>query len=149
MPRGNRQLKIIDIIANHNIETQTELTQMLLNSGYAVTQATVSRDIKELGITKVMTPQRRYKYTYAHEERTMNSKFNNLFKESVLSIKSAGNIVVLKTVIGSANTAAAFIDNLEIIEVIGTIAGDDTVMLVASSENAVENVKRKLNSYLM
>lgn len=149
MPRGNRQLKIIDIIANHNIETQTELTQMLLDAGYAVTQATVSRDIKELGITKVMTPQRRYKYTYAHEERTMNSKFNNLFKESVLSIKSAGNIIVLKTVIGSANTAAAFIDNLEIIEVIGTIAGDDTIMLVASSENAVENVKRKLNSYLI
>lgn len=149
MPRGNRQLKIIDIIANHNIETQTELTQMLLDAGYAVTQATVSRDIKELGITKVMTPQRRYKYTYAHEERTLNSKFNNLFKESVLSIKSAGNIIVLKTVIGSANTAAAFIDNLEIIEVIGTIAGDDTIMLVASSENAVENVKRKLNSYLI
>lgn len=149
MPRGLRQLKIIELVNNNVIETQNELTEKLIEAGFPVTQATISRDIKELGITKTMTASRRYKYTYGHAEQVMANKFNNLFKESVVSVKSAGNIVVIKTIIGSANSAAAFIDNLDMIEIIGSIAGDDTIMLVISSEHAVETVKRKLNSYLI
>lgn len=149
MARSKRQLKMIEIINNNNVETQSELTEYLLEAGFAVTQATVSRDIKELGITKVMTPLRRYKYVCREEEEDkIADKFNNIFKQAVISIKSAGNIVVVKTVIGSANSAAAFIDNLNIIDIIGTIAGDDTILLVATSEYATEGIKRKLNSYL-
>ena len=118
MARSARQLKLIDIINNNNVETQSELTERLIESGFAATQATVSRDIKELGVTKVMTPSRRYKYVYEHEEKIMVNKFNNLFKESVMSIKSSVNIIVVKTIIGSANSAAAFIDNLDINEII-------------------------------
>ncbi len=148
MARSARQLKLIDIINNNNVETQSELTERLIESGFAATQATVSRDIKELGVTKVMTPSRRYKYVYEHEEKIMVNKFNNLFKESVMSIKSSVNIIVVKTIIGSANSAAAFIDNLDINEIIGTIAGDDTIMLVMDKEESVDGVKKQLASYL-
>ena len=148
MARSARQLKLIDVINNNSVETQSELTERLIGAGFPVTQATVSRDIKELGITKVMTPSRRYKYVYAHEEKVMVNKFNNLFKESVMYIKSSINIIVVKTIIGSASSAAAFIDNLAIKEIIGTIAGDDTIMLVAESESAVDNIKKQLASYL-
>ncbi len=148
MARSVRQLKLIDIINNSSVETQSELTEKLINAGFSVTQATISRDIKELGVTKIMTPSKRYKYVYAHEEKVLVNKFNNLFKESVLSIKSSMNIIVVKTMIGSANSAAAFIDNLAINEIIGTIAGDDTIMLVADCEESVIIVKKQLASYL-
>ena len=148
MARSARQLKLIDIINNSNVETQSELTERLIECGFPATQATVSRDIKELGVTKVMTPARRYKYFYEHEEKLMVNKFNNLFKESVISIKSSMNIIVVKTIIGSANSAAAFIDNLEINEIIGTIAGDDTIMLVIDCEDSVALIKKQLASYL-
>ena len=78
----------------------------------------------------------------------MTNKYNNLFKEAVLSIRSAQNMIVVKTIIGSANSAAAFIDNLNITEIIGTLAGDDTVFVVVVDEYSAEMVKRKLNSYL-
>lgn len=149
MARSKRQLKMIEIIKNNNVETQIELTELLLEAGFNVTQATVSRDIKELGITKIMTPTRRYKYVYKTEEAETQDKFVNLFKQSVVSIKSAMNIIVIKTVIGSANSAAAFIDKLDMIEIIGTLAGDDTILLIASDQYATDNIKRKLNSYLI
>lgn len=148
MPRSARQLKLIELVNNNNIETQTELTEMLINSGFAVTQATVSRDIKDLGISKIMTPAKRYKYVYEHEEKIMVNKFNNLFKEAVISIKSSLNIIVIKTIIGSANSAAAFIDNLDMHQIIGTIAGDDTIIMVVDNIEDVEYVKNKLNAYL-
>lgn len=148
MSRSARQLKMIEIVNNNNVETQSELTQLLQEAGYPSTQATISRDIKELGITKIMTPLRRFKYVHGQVEKSISAKFSNLFKESVISIKSAENIVVIKTMIGSANSACAFIDNMENVDVIGSIAGDDTVMLVISSLHAVEKVKNLLNSYL-
>ena len=84
----------------------------------------------------------------AREKENMTNKYNNLFKEAVLSIRSAQNMIVVKTIIGSANSAAAFIDNLNITEIIGTLAGDDTVFVVVVDEYSAEMVKRKLNSYL-
>ena len=78
MARSARQLKLIDIINNNSVETQSELTEKLIQAGFSVTQATISRDIKELGVTKTMTPSRRYKYVYEHEEKVLVNKFNNL-----------------------------------------------------------------------
>lgn len=148
MPRSARQLKLIEIINNNNVETQTELTELLIDAGFAVTQATISRDIKELGITKVLTPQHKYKYVYKHEEQVLVNRFNNLFKQSVISLKIAQNIVVIKTIVGSANSAAAFLDNLELDEIVGTIAGDDTIMIVSESNESALHLVEKLNSYL-
>ncbi|MDE6967344.1 MAG: arginine repressor [Clostridia bacterium] len=150
MARNKRQLKLIEIINNNNVETQTELINLLQMAGFSVTQATISRDINDLGITKVIMPNRRYKYVCPQEEKVeMTNKYNNLFKEAVISIKSAKNIVVVKTIIGSANSAAAFIDNLEITEIIGSLAGDDTIFLVVVDDYSAELVKRKLNAYLV
>lgn len=148
MPRGLRQLKLIEIVNNNNVETQTELSQLLTDAGFDATQATISRDIKELGIIKVMTPSRRFRYVYGQSEKNISNKFSALFKEAVIWLKSAQNILVVKTVIGSANSACAFIDNLDISEIVGTIAGDDTVMMVIENEYKVEQVKKILESYM-
>ncbi len=149
MNRNKRKLKLIEIINNHDVETQGELIELLNNAGYSTTQATISRDINDLGIMKMMTPNKRYKYVCPPDEKeNMTNKYNNLFKEAVMSIRSAQNIIVVKTIIGSANSAAAFIDNLNITEIIGTLAGDDTILLVVVDEYSAEMVKRKLNAYL-
>ena len=123
--------------------------ELLSAAGFPTTQATISRDINDLGILKTLTPNKRYKYVCPPDEKeNMTNKYNNLFKEAVLSIRSAQNIIVVKTIIGSANSAAAFIDNLNITEIIGTLAGDDTILLVVVDEYSAEMVKRKLNAYL-
>lgn len=145
MKTNKRQLKLVEIINNHEVETQGELIRLLQDAGFSTTQATISRDINELGIVKVMGANRKYKYVCPPDEtQSMVNKYNNLFKESVVSIKSAKNIVVIKTIVGSANSAAAYIDNLHIDEIVGTLAGDDTVMLVVLDDYSAENVKRKL-----
>lgn len=149
MKRNKRQLKLIEIINNHDVETQGELIDLLGAAGFSVTQATISRDINDIGITKVIMPNRRYKYICPSEENEENeNKYNGLFRQSVISIKSAKNIIVVKTIIGSANSAAAFIDNLNIPDIIGTLAGDDTIFLVVADEHSAEMVKRQLNMYL-
>lgn len=149
MKRNKRQLKLIEIINNHDVETQGELIDLLGAAGFSVTQATISRDINDIGITKVIMPNRRYKYICPSEENEENgNKYNGLFKQSVISIKCAKNIIVVKTIIGSANSAAAFIDNLSISEIIGTLAGDDTIFLVVADEHSAEMVRRQLNVYL-
>ena len=149
MKRNKRQLKLIEIINNQDVETQGELIELLSAAGFPTTQDTISRDINALGILKTLTPNKRYKYVCPPDEKeNMTNKYNNLFKEAVLSIRSAQNIIVVKTIIGSANSAAAFIDNLNITEIIGTLAGDDTILLVVVDEYSAEMVKRKLNAYL-
>ena len=149
MKRNKRQLKLIEIINNQDVETQGELMELLSAAGFPTTQATISRDINDLGLLKTLTPNKRYKYVCPPDEKeNMTNKYNNLFKEAVLSIRSAQNIIVVKTIIGSANSAAAFIDNLNITEIIGTLAGDDTILLVVVDEYSAEMVKRKLNAYL-
>ena len=117
MKRNKRQLKLIEIINNQDVETQGELMELLSAAGFPTTQATISRDINDLGILKTLTPNKRYKYVCPPDEKeNMTNKYNNLFKEAVLSIRSAQNIIVVKTIIGSANSAAAFIDNWNITE---------------------------------
>ena len=150
MARLQRQLKILEIIKSKEIDTQEELVECLREAGYNVTQATVSRDIKELGLIKVASShEKKYKYANVEtSEQLVSSKYVNLFKEAVVDIKVAGNIIVIKTIVGSANSACAFVDKLGLPEVFGTIAGDDTAFLVIDNIKDADNVVDILKSYI-
>ncbi|MBN2260875.1 MAG: arginine repressor [Clostridiales bacterium] len=131
----NRHSKILDIIEKVEIETQDELADELKKKGFNVTQATVSRDIKELRLIKVLTKDGKYKYSsIKHTDAPILKRFINLFKDSVLALDHAGNMVVVRTLIGAANAAAAAIDALKIEEIVGSIAGDDTIFILVRSE---------------
>ena len=131
----NRHSKILDIIERAEIETQDDLAEELKKQGFHVTQATVSRDIKELRLIKVLTKDGKYKYsTINQSDAPILKRFINLFKDSVLTLDHSGNIVVVKTLIGSANAAAAAIDALKIDGIVGTIAGDDTIFILVRNE---------------
>ena len=145
MVRSKRQQIILDIIDKHEVGTQGELVELLRKQGFDATQATVSRDIKELGLVKVSGSERKYKYVKADGgAHKISAKFGNIFKECVLSVRSATNIIVIKTVIGGANSACAFIDHLNLPQVIGTLAGDDTILLVMQDNQSAENIVAEL-----
>ena len=139
-----RQTAILSIIEQNDVETQEELAARLRQMGIDVTQATVSRDIKELRLLKVLSASGGYKYATADKaEHGLSERFVRMFKDSVLSVSSAGNIVVLKTLSGSANVAGEAIDSMRLPEILGTMAGDNTVFAVVQNEaEAVETVKR-------
>ncbi|MEW9123615.1 MAG: arginine repressor [Thermotaleaceae bacterium] len=127
----SRHARILEIIENNEIETQEELADLLKNSGIHVTQATVSRDIKELRLIKVLAKNGRYKYaSMKQQESAISDRLVKIFKDSILSIDYAGNIIVLKTLSGAANAACAAIDALDIRDIVGTIAGDDTIFIL-------------------
>ena len=150
MARSARQLRLLEIINKTNIETQTDLADALREEGFDVTQATVSRDIKELGLIKVMTPQKTYKYAQpASKENQSSGRLLNLFRESVINIDSAQNIVVVKTLSGTANSACSLIDKMNLSEIIGSVAGDDTFILIVKDEKYVEAIVDKLNSLMI
>jgi len=132
----NRHAKIIEIIENNVVETQEELAEKLKESGFDVTQATVSRDIKELRLIKVLDENGRYKYaTIYSPDSNISTKLRTIFSESVTKIDFAGNIIVIKTLSGMAQAAAAAIDSMNLSEIVGCIAGDDTIMVVVRSED--------------
>lgn len=134
----SRHAKILEIIENHEIETQEELAEYLKKNGIHVTQATVSRDIKELRLIKVLAKSGRYKYaSLKQQESAISDRLVKIFKDSILSIDSAGNIVVLKTLAGAANAAGAAVDALDIKEIVGTIAGDDTIFILVREQEGV------------
>ncbi|MBR3109155.1 MAG: arginine repressor [Clostridia bacterium] len=142
--KNARQTAILSIIEQNDIETQEELASKLRDMGIVVTQATVSRDIKELRLLKVLSGTGGYKYATADKaEHGLSERFVRMFKDSVLSVCSAGNIVVLKTLSGSANVAGEAIDSMRLPEILGTMAGDNTVFAVVQNESvAVDMVKR-------
>ena len=149
MARTGRQLKLIEIINRNEIETQEALAEALRKEGYLVTQANVSRDIKDLGLIKVMTPNKTYKYAQpAATEQKNSGKMLNLFRESVLSIDYAGHLIVIKTVSGSANSAAMLVDKLNFPEVMGCVAGDDTILVVIKDQSKIAAISEKLKSLL-
>lgn len=150
MKKTSRQNKILEIIKLENIERQDELVQKLIDAGIYVTQATVSRDIKELGLVKIQLKDKTYKYAVpeiAIKEETLG-RFEKIFRNAVIDIKSAENLVVIKTVVGSAQSACAFLDRLEIPNIIGNIAGDDTILVVVDSKDASEEVMNIFREYL-
>ncbi len=134
-----RHSKILELIENKEIETQEDLSEELRNLGLNVTQATVSRDIKELRLIKVLTKDGKYKYaTLQSQDNILSDRVVKIFKNSVVSIDYAGNIIVIKTLTGSAQAAAAAIDAVDIEDAVGTIAGDDTIFIVIRDASNVE-----------
>ncbi|BEP29002.1 arginine repressor [Helicovermis profundi] len=135
----SRHSVILELIKENAIETQEELANLLKAKGYNVTQATVSRDIKELRLIKVLTKTGSYKYaTINQKEEVVSDRSLKLFKDSVLEIDTAGNFIVIKTLVGAANAAAVAIDGLDVEKVVGTIAGDDTIFMLCKTDEDAE-----------
>jgi len=124
-----RQVKILELIKNNDIETQEELSAYLLNEGYNVTQATVSRDIRELKLTKVSLNNGKQKYVSIFETPDdMKEKYIRIFRDGFVSMDMAENLLVIKTVSGMAMAVAAALEAMDFSEIVGCIAGDDTIM---------------------
>ncbi|MDR2770718.1 MAG: arginine repressor [Clostridiales Family XIII bacterium] len=144
--RYSRQNKILELIGSHEIDTQEKLAKQLQKSGYKVTQATVSRDIKELQLVKTMTSSGKYKYTAnAGQDRPANERFVKIFRETVQSVEHSGNIIVIKTLSGCANAAAEAVDSLRFANILGSIAGDNTILLVADENASVAAIAARFN----
>ena len=145
MHRNARQAMILEIIAGQDIETQEELCDELIKCNFNVTQATISRDIKDLKLYKVAGTTKKYKYTYIEGGGdTVNNKMRTLFRECVQSINFANNLIIIKTMRGNGSTAGSFIDMLQCPEIIGTVAGDDTVLIVVDTNENTAEVARRL-----
>ena len=144
-----RQVAILDIIEKQHIETQEELAEALRLRGIRVTQATVSRDIKELRLLKVLTPTGAYKYATADKaENGLSERFIRMLSESLLSVAASNNLIVVKTLSGSANVAAEALDSLHWPEILGTLAGDNTILVVIRSEAEVPAVLNQLQEMM-
>ena len=147
--KSARHNLILEIIETKDIETQEELAEELLNRGVKVTQATVSRDIKELRLLKVLSEHGGYKYaTVERAEKGMNDRFARILAESIVNIDSVNNLIVVTTLSASANAAGEAIDSMKWSEVLGTIAGDNTLLIIARSNEAVETVLARINGLL-
>jgi transcriptional regulator of arginine metabolism len=144
MNKGQRLIKIREIIANNDIETQDELVDSLRGSGFNVTQATVSRDIKELHLVKVPMMDGRYKYSLPADQRfNPLQKLKRALIDSFVGIDSANNILVMKTLPGNANAVGALIDNLDWDEILGTICGDDTCLIICRTNKSAEDITNR------
>ena len=144
--RYSRQNKILELIANNEIETQEKLVGMLHDEGFDVTQATISRDIKELQLVKHAGPSGRSCYTQNRStDAPVSERFRKILRETILSISAAENIIVIKTLSGCANAAAEAIDTTNFPEIIGTLAGDNTIFMVISSKEAVPALMDQFN----
>ncbi len=146
--KSKRQAKILEIISNKNVETQEQLLSELQEAGFRGTQATISRDIKELRIVKELTSLGNYRYTTSSNEMsvTFSAKLNTIFRECVVSFDYAQNIVVIRTLPGLANAAASAIDTMNMSAVVGSLAGDDTVMIVMRDMNAAASFCGEIKS---
>ena len=145
MSRSTRQSKILDIIAGKDVETQEELVAELAACGISVTQATISRDIKELGLVKTLSANNKYKYTSVKSsDIKISEKLLNVFREAVITIASANNLVIVKTLSGSANAVGMDIDQMHYNEMFGSVAGDDTLLIIAKSNDEAFILKQKL-----
>ena len=130
--KNDRQRRILEIVEREAIDTQEQLQQKLQEQGVTCTQATISRDIKQLHLIKEPVGQGRYRYTVSSQRNRLNvaDKLRTIFRESIISVDFAQNIVVVKTMAGLANAAAAAMDGMSISGMVGTLAGDDTALLV-------------------
>lgn len=144
-----RQGKILEIIQDYDVETQEELADRLRAAGLRVTQATVSRDIRELKLSKVLTAEGRQKYAFLkQEDRQLEDRFIRVLRDGFVSMDMAQNILVVKTVSGMAMAVAAALDALKFPEVVGSIAGDDTIFVAVRSQEATAALMEKLKELL-
>lgn len=145
--KSKRQNKILTIISQFEVETQEDLVRRLNESGYKVTQATVSRDIKELHLIKVQSPSGIYKYAVnSKDDKSDNNIRMRIFKDTVKTIDVAENLVVIKTLTGSANAAGEVIDSINNDQVLGCIAGDNTIFVAVRTTEGAENLAETLIS---
>lgn len=149
MLRSARHAKILEVILHNEIETQEELCAELNKLNYVVTQATISRDIRDLHLFKVAGVEKKYRYAYINDgESDISPKMKNLFRECVLSVRSAQNLVVVKTLAGNGSNAGAVVDKLNYTEIVGSVAGDDTLLIACEDNQAALNVVEKLNEFI-
>ena len=136
--KSQRQAKIMEIISTQNVETQEQLLDALRDAGFYSTQATISRDIKELRIVKELTSLGSYRYTTSTSEvsGSFSSRLNTIFRECVTGYDYAQNIIIIRTMPGLAAAAGSAIDAMNLSAVVGSLAGDDTVMVVMRDNNA-------------
>ena len=141
--KTKRHSKIVELINSYDIETQEELAQRLEEDGFAVTQATVSRDIRDLKLSKVVMANGKQKYSLMPKQDGISEKYVRILREAFVSMDMAQNILVVKTVSGMAMAAAAALDSMQMSEIVGCIAGDDTIMVaIRSVEDTVVVMER-------
>lgn len=149
MTRASRQSKIINIITSRDIETQDELVQELNYAGYIVTQATISRDIKELGLIKTLTSGGKYKYvTKQKADGSLSVKLLNILREAVISVVTANNLTVIKTIANAGSTVSAAVEQLNLAEVVGVVADRGTVLVVCADNREAEAFAQEINKLL-
>ena len=147
--KAKRQALIREIVENQSIQTQEELADALAARGMVVTQATVSRDIKEMHLLKVLAEDGSYRYaTMDREEQGTNERLIRMLSDSVVSMDSANNLIVIRTLPGSAHVAGEAVDCLKWPEVLGTIAGDNTILVIVRSNEDVDAVMRRFRGII-
>lgn len=149
MTKSERQKLILKIIGENNVSTQEDLVRLLKSEGAIVTQATMSRDLQKMRIAKTMLPDGTYKYTAPKsDDAYVTDKLSSMLSQCIRSVDYAINIVVVKTLSGTANAAAAAVDSLSLEDVVGTIAGDDTFMVIARTEKGAERLSNIFRNYI-
>ncbi|WP_407383293.1 arginine repressor [Ruminococcus sp.] len=147
--KTTRHNKILELINKYPITTQEELIDYLRNEGYDVTQSTVSRDIKQLRLTKTLLPDGKYRYQASpSSEKGAKNNFRSIFSSSVISIEQAMNLVVIKTFSGMAQAACAALDMMSFDSIVGTLAGEDTIFVVCLSPEIASACAEEFNQYL-
>ena len=149
MLRSARHAKILEIISRKEIETQEELCAELNAINLVVTQATISRDIRDLHLFKVAGIDKKYRYAYINDgESEISPKMKSLFRDCVVSVKSAKNLVVVKTLTGNGANAGAVVDKLNYDGIVGSVAGDDTLLIVCEDDQQANAVVGKINEFM-
>lgn len=149
MLRSARHAKILEIISHMEIETQEELCQELNARNLVVTQATISRDIRDLHLFKVAGVEKKYRYAYIRDgESEISPKMRGLFRDCVISVKAAKNLVVVKTMAGNGANAGAVVDKLDYAGIVGSVAGDDTLLIVCETDELAQEVVEKLGDFI-
>ena len=149
MLRSARHAKILEIISHKEIETQEELCAELNKMNYVVTQATISRDIRDLHLFKVVGIEKKYRYAYINDgENEISPKMKNLFRDCVISVKTAQNLVVIKTLAGNGANAGAVVDKLNHDEIVGSVAGDDTLLVVCVNNEDALALAQKITDFI-
>ncbi|MDF2566949.1 MAG: arginine repressor [Oscillospiraceae bacterium] len=149
--KTKRHQKILELIADNNIDTQEGLLKCLKESHFNVTQATVSRDIKELRLVKALSPEGQYRYIYPQNDdlkSKITSKYHSILQDSITNIDYAGNTVVIKCHVGMANAACAALDSMLWDSVVGTLAGDDTIFALIRTEDKAKEFAESLYKFI-
>ena len=146
--KTKRHRKILEIIKENIVGTQEELAELLKQDGFNVTQATVSRDIKELALIKISVGNDRYRYSLPTEITVSETRLRFMLKEFVLNYAASENILIVRTAPGNAHAVASALDNAQWAEILGSVAGDDTILVVARKKEEIPDIIDKLESYL-